>query len=1711
MEIVTLMAASLLVSTVAASPEDARPTAPALSCHLVAERSLAPYGGIPLPVDLDGDGASEVLWLQSPGLFHSDVFDCPPWKGRFTDEERDHFCLTATDGQGAVRWQIGEPWTGERPFVSHSAERALDCADIDGDGVLEVVCARRDELLVIDAETGAIKQARKAPADNAQIVRVARTGPAPTDWTILLKNAEKAYGPHEYANPAWFYNADLELLKTAGYLGAGHTPLAADVDGDGFDEFIIGFNLVDHDLETLWTFEPVPAEAWNAGEMHVDDMVLGELNGKPCAVFAASDTTCVVDLQSGGLLWKCQSAHPQHCQIGRFHPDLPGNQVFVHNKRAELQLFDSDGRELWRMMPPPNFPLGAAAPCERQMFHVFDPTTVLHGLGPAGTDLLVFTDAGWPYVIDGRGQRCIELPSTQNAAQDWGEVPGRPDDYGYGYYARVADFDGDGAPELLVNDRRFAWLYEIERRPDPKTTPRSDGRVLNADLENYVDGVVQPLNAGLRWLGDPFAGRNEGTIEITRDFAFSGTRCAHVETREPGQIGRVRFQQRFDAPTIDGDTVAEVVFRPARSDAADLEDLTVWSAGPPVALDLLANGDADSGTYWLDVVHGAPAGGARARTDRAVQGLDQGEWTRIIIHRRRSEGLVDLWVGPPENESYIGAYPDLNPDAHLGTLEIGDTSEGRHRGSGYWDDLRIGGLLAPGQHPAPPEPPLRDVGMELADIELPIPVGSEKQLFVDDVLIESATGLERTLHQVEKHPDNPLLVADRPWEGLSVLLYGAVIRDPDSGRFRMWYLAWGKHVGQSSYICYAESEDGLHWTKPNLGLHEFKGSKQNNIVIPNVTSNTTVMYDPRDPDASRRYKAVIRDRGTRAWLSPDGIHWRDHGVIMDQCYDSTTVHWDPVGNKWIASVKIFRDGKRARGYAESADFFHWSDTYFMATVDERDAPDDQMYAMIVFRYESVYLGLLRILHEQSDVVDVQLASGRNAKHWDRLVRTPLVPCSTAKGAWDYGNNSPSTDPPIRVGDALWLYYSGRGTTHGEKPNTGAIGLGTLRLDGFVSMDAGQAGGELTTKPCLLQGGRLYVNVDVAGGSLRAELIDESGRTIDPYTSQNCGPVESDSIQAPLSWRGADDLSPLKDRPVRIRFHLTNAKLYAFCASSAVAPPPSVGGGRHYQRREQAMTKHRKWHPVLLAGLCVLAAPAQAQTSGECLPESWHVDRDLYPRAYGVLANEQLMFPVDMSDWPVKIDHARQFFVDDYLVADMTNLTRELHQPVKHPANPLLVGDRPWEGAKDGEPGSVCFQIVRRDDQTGLFRMWYAGYHRFTMPDGVSVRFPACYAESKDGIHWEKPELGLHEFEGSKANNIVIPAGNLYGLHKTGTVPSERVPERDGTVPVLSSERGPVFLGIVWHEPEYVPREGYFLYTSPDGIHWTRERDEPLAISLLGYTMPQSGIGDTSIFRWDRLLGKYVCDSKFVLPGKFRCRGMMESDDLFHWTPPRMTIYPDGLDHPDSQIYGHLSFCYESMWLGFLRVMHMHAGWKQTTCELTSSRDGRHWRRAARREEFIPLGEPTEWDADYHDPCWDPILVGDELWIYYRSVNRRPGDENPKVGHAVGLATLRRDGFVSLNAGETPGTVVTRPLTFPGTRLFVNAEVAEGGWVKAGVLSTSRESIDGRTLEQSVPVRADTTRAPLVWANDQGLPALDDAHVRLVFGLRNAKLYSFWVE
>ena len=539
---------------------------------------------------------------------------------------------------------------------------------------------------------------------------------------------------------------------------------------------------------------------------------------------------------------------------------------------------------------------------------------------------------------------------------------------------------------------------------------------------------------------------------------------------------------------------------------------------------------------------------------------------------------------------------------------------------------------------------------------------------------------------------------------------------------------------------------------------------------------------------------------------------------------------------------------------------------------------------------------------------------------------------------------------------------------------------------------------------------------------------------------------------------------------------------------------------------------------------VLVSAAQQSVAQSPTPKIPRLDRALYPQAYGVLGSENLMYPVDVSDWPVQITTEHQLFVDDYLVATCTHLTRQLHQAKRHGGPVLRLLGTPWEQASSGS------LIVLRDENSGLFRMWYGIRSLVKAANGITYRGPTCYATSTDGIHWDKPNLGIFKFGQDTNNNICLPEGSIEGLFYD---PAAIDPDQR-------------YKAMVWHDPRgqerYAPQEGFYRYWSNDGVHWKGDNRQCLMPNGQGKNFPDqpcTGVGDATNFQWDAKLKKYVANTKILTSDSGRMVGRCESDDLIHWTRPRMVLFRDGLDDADSEMYEHQTFPHESLWIGQLRVMHgrksfipeppirdVRPGWKQVAIELTASRDGANWSRVCPGELILPLGAKGSWDADYLSPMTgQPLLVGDELWFYYLGAVRwerlkalgvpNPRDElNPGMANDemhIGLAKLRRDGFVSLNAGEQPGMLVTRPLTFRSGKLYVNAEIANDGYLKVEVRNADGTAVEPYRLDACEAVIGDALKAPVSWAGESKLTCPKDQCQRLAFQLRKAKLYSFWIE
>jgi hypothetical protein len=486
----------------------------------------------------------------------------------------------------------------------------------------------------------------------------------------------------------------------------------------------------------------------------------------------------------------------------------------------------------------------------------------------------------------------------------------------------------------------------------------------------------------------------------------------------------------------------------------------------------------------------------------------------------------------------------------------------------------------------------------------PRKIGTKKQLFFDNEIIEDIWGLKRSWFQARKHPDNPLIEGRYPWEAGGVRMYGTVLRE--NGKFRMWYNGRLKEPS-GSRICYADSEDGLRWERPNLGLHPYDGSTENNITLmgEGKAGGPSTMRDDADPDEARRYKMVYLDSsGVCLAFSPDGLEWNSSPANpIHRKHNDTHL----VLLKGLDEEKWFIYGrpetyaghwKRRVAVSESKDLENWTEFTNVLVPDELDPPES--YYMAVFPYEDAYVGMLApYRNATSSSMDVQLASSRDGYHWQRpLARDSFIPLGNI-GQFD-SHIIWVASGPVTVGDELWFYYCGFKGRHDWGPHQASIGLATLRLDGFVCLDAtdpltvGEAVsaaicdlttrgghtrkeviwpdvGHMITRPFIWEGTRLGINAwaPEGEGSVRVEVLDAEaplpedrpgigmpmrGKPMHhpPFTGyglERCDPFSGDDVRHTVTWQGASDLSHLRGKTVRLHFVLSGARLFAFQASA----------------------------------------------------------------------------------------------------------------------------------------------------------------------------------------------------------------------------------------------------------------------------------------------------------------------------------------------------------------------------------------------------------------------------------------------------------------------------------------------------------------------------------------------------------------------------------
>ena len=437
-----------------------------------------------------------------------------------------------------------------------------------------------------------------------------------------------------------------------------------------------------------------------------------------------------------------------------------------------------------------------------------------------------------------------------------------------------------------------------------------------------------------------------------------------------------------------------------------------------------------------------------------------------------------------------------------------------------------------------------------------IPIDVGRQLFVDDFLIQE-TDLHRTYHLAEYSAHNPVLAPDKPWEmtdpnPCAMVFSDGVFYDPEDRLFKMWYMA-----GYVAGTGYATSKDGIHWTKPDLDV--FPGT---NLIQKGWRDSSTVWLDLNARGRQSRFKMAYYTGGRLVLqTSPDGIHWSSP-VPSGPTGDRTTFFYNPFLDKWIYSIRAGAAGLgRIRRYWEADDFVNdarWSsnEPALWVGADNADPQREdlqtppQLYNLDCVAYESLLLGLFTIWRGQpSDRAkpnEVCLGFSRDGFHWHRPDRRAFNPVSEEQGDWNWGNVQSAGGGCLVVGDQLYFYVSGRkGIPGSHASGVCTTSLATLRRDGFASLDAADTPGTVTTRCIRFQGRYLFVNADVDGGKLQAELLDVDGKPIAPLTRSKCIPVREDATLAQVCWDETDDLSAFSGQPVRLRFHLTKGSLYAF--------------------------------------------------------------------------------------------------------------------------------------------------------------------------------------------------------------------------------------------------------------------------------------------------------------------------------------------------------------------------------------------------------------------------------------------------------------------------------------------------------------------------------------------------------------------------------------
>lgn len=480
----------------------------------------------------------------------------------------------------------------------------------------------------------------------------------------------------------------------------------------------------------------------------------------------------------------------------------------------------------------------------------------------------------------------------------------------------------------------------------------------------------------------------------------------------------------------------------------------------------------------------------------------------------------------------------------------------------------------------------------------PLKIGDRRELFIDNGLVEKLSG-QAEIRLQHPTPREVVFKFDKPWEGSSSG-YHTIFQDGDL--YRLYYR--GSHIivsegrlntgSHKQYYCYAESKDGIHWTRPELNIVEFKGSKKNNIILEGKGSHNFAPFKDENPNCKpeARYKALAgaqSEGGLSAFQSADGIHWelmQEQPVITKGAFDSQNLaFWDSAQKTYRSYYRIFTKGittkevwkpagDRAIRTATSDDFLNWKNE---ADLTYEDSPSEELYTNQIKAYhraphlrigfparyvergwsesmkalpdpERRKLRASSVERYGTALSEGLLMASRDGVHFKRWNEAFLRPGIERTGTWQYGHqfiaeHLVETKSALRGAPHELSIYAAEDYWHGKG---GSLRRYTLRLDGFTSVHASMKGGELITKPFVFDGSQLSLNFATSAvGGIRVEIQTPEGNPISGFTLAECAELFGDTVDRTVTWNKKTDVSSLQGKPVRLRVQLKDADLYSF--------------------------------------------------------------------------------------------------------------------------------------------------------------------------------------------------------------------------------------------------------------------------------------------------------------------------------------------------------------------------------------------------------------------------------------------------------------------------------------------------------------------------------------------------------------------------------------